>query len=261
MTAVFDEAGVDQLYALFSGGHDSLCATSLASQHRLFAGVVHINTGIGIEETRMFVRDTCVRQGWPLTEVRAPEGLYEELVLKRGGFPWGIASHNSMLWHLKQKPMRQWLKTLTGKTGLVTGIRRQESIRRMGAGISEPIRVDVRDKRHIWISPLLDWSRLDCNQHINSAGLHRNPVVDLLHRSGECLCGALASQEEIRELRDWFPDAAKRINQLEAKCEQRGIVASVWAGREARNLHPDQMRIFPKTELMPLCISCEENFE
>ena len=259
--SLFDQAGVDQLYALFSGGHDSLCSTSLASEHSLFAGVVHINTGIGIEETRVFVRETCKREGWPLTEVGAPAGLYEKLVLERGGFPWGTASHNSMLWHLKQKPMRGWLKTLKGKTGLVTGIRRQESVRRMGAGISEPIRVDVRDKRHVWISPLLEWSKVDCNARIANKELARNPVVDLLHRSGECLCGALASQEEIHELRDWFPAVAQRINQLEVECEQRGIVASVWAGREARSLHPGQMRIFPKTELMPLCVSCEEQAE
>lgn len=45
------------VYGLFSGGHDSLCSTHIASTMPNFKGVVHANTGIGIEETREFVRD------------------------------------------------------------------------------------------------------------------------------------------------------------------------------------------------------------
>ena len=244
------------VYAMFSGGHDSLCATHLAAQHPLFRGVVHINTGIGIGETREFVRDTCQQHGWPLHEVTAPEGKYEEMVLGRGGFPYGTASHNSMLFYLKQQPLSRWLRTVPGTVGLVTGIRKQESVRRMGAGISVPIRADGRKR---WISPILEWTKIDCNQHIDQHGLARNPVVDLLHRSGECLCGALARPEEIHEIARWYPDTAARIQKLERECEARGIVACVWAGRDARKLHPDQLGLFPKSGLAPLCTSCEAN--
>ena len=38
--------GLVAVYALFSGGHDSLCSTFIASRHPLFQGVVHLNTGI-----------------------------------------------------------------------------------------------------------------------------------------------------------------------------------------------------------------------
>ena len=62
----------DRVIALFSGGHDSLCATHLASRFRRFDGVAHINTGIGVEETREFVRTTCARYGWPLRELTPP---------------------------------------------------------------------------------------------------------------------------------------------------------------------------------------------
>jgi 3'-phosphoadenosine 5'-phosphosulfate sulfotransferase (PAPS reductase)/FAD synthetase len=61
-----------RVYGLFSGGHDSLCATHLVSQTAHFDGAVHINTGIGIEETRQFVRDTCEQMGWPLDERHPP---------------------------------------------------------------------------------------------------------------------------------------------------------------------------------------------
>ena len=47
------------VFAMFSGGHDSVCAAHVASQRPEFSGCVHINTGIGIEKTREFVRLTC----------------------------------------------------------------------------------------------------------------------------------------------------------------------------------------------------------
>jgi len=258
---LFDEAIEQQqlthLYSLFSGGHDSLAATALAAKHPLFSGVVHINTGIGIEQTRTFVRDVCAERGWPLHEVRAPEGLYEELVLTRGGFPYGNASHNTMLFYLKQQPLLRWHRKIEGRHGFVTGIRRQESNRRMGAGISVPIRPDPKNTRMIWLSPILDWSSVDCGRLIEEEGLPRNSVVDLLHRSAECLCGALANSGEIHEIARWFPDTALRINALEQECERRGIPASVWAGRDARWISENQMTMFSKADLAPLCVSCE----
>ncbi len=35
------------------------------------------------------------------------------------------------------------------------------------------------------------------------AGLKRSPVVDLLHRSGECNCGAYAEPGELAEMKVW----------------------------------------------------------
>lgn len=251
---MFDTGDAASIYALFSGGHDSLTSTALAAKHPLFRGVVHINTGIGIEETRQFVRDVCAQREWLLTEVRAPEGRYEEMVLTRGGFPHGNASHNSMLFYLKQQPLNRWFKTTSGKVGLVTGIRKQESVRRMGSGISVPVRPDGRK---VWLSPILDWSKIDCGRFIEAEGLPRNPVVDLLHRSGECLCGALARPEEIHDLARWYPQVARRLNDLEHECERRGIAACVWAGRHGLQVDPAQEALFSKAALAPLCTSCQ----
>ncbi len=60
------------IFALFSGGHDSLCSTHIASILDGFTAAVHINTGIGVEQTRQFVRRTCREQGWPLLEYHPP---------------------------------------------------------------------------------------------------------------------------------------------------------------------------------------------
>ena len=59
------------VFALFSGGHDSLTSSYVASLASKFDGCVHINTGTGIKATRQFVIDTCDEHGWPLLEYAA----------------------------------------------------------------------------------------------------------------------------------------------------------------------------------------------
>lgn len=240
-------------FGLFSGGHDSLTSTALAAEMPGFVAAAHINTGIGIEETREFVRETCRRQGWPLIELHA-ERTYEDLVLTRGGFPSGPKSHSSMYWYLKQKQVnklvREHKQGATGRVVLVTGIRKAESTRRMGAGISVPER---RDGAKIWLNPILDWTARQCSEFMAARGLVRNPVVDLLHRSGECLCGALAHRDEIREIELWFPQAAERIHALEAKARELGLRGQRWAAASSRK-NRDQ------TVALAMCNSCQLDY-
>lgn len=248
ITEAVEKQGVLHLYALFSGGHDSLAAALVSAEHPLFRGVVHLNTGIGIEQTREYVRDICASRNWPLHEVMAGEGRFEELLFTRGGFPGGPKAHNSMLWYLKQQPLRRWHKTACeGRTGFTTGVRRDESHRRMGAKMSVPVR---RWDRQVWINPILDWSALDVGRFIEASGLPRNEVVDLLHRSGECLCGALAKPGEIHEIERWYPEVADRIHALEEECERRGL-AAVWGKRGIRKPR------LPRAEQADLCHSCD----
>lgn len=247
--AVAEHPPVVAVYGLFSGGHDSLTSTAIAASHPKFTAAVHINTGIGIEETREFVRETCQEQGWPLIELHA-EAKYEDLVLNRGGFPRGPKSHNSMYWYLKQKSLDRLIReTKThhkDRIVLVTGIRVQESVRRMNAAISVPIR---RDGASVWVNPILQWSAADCLDLMEQRGLRRNPVVDLLHRSGECLCGALAGEGEIHEIDLWYPDAAKRIHDLEQKARDAGLKNTRWASAKAWG------DAEPLT--LPMCATCQ----
>jgi hypothetical protein len=75
---------------MFSGSHDSLVAAHLAAQHPHFTACVHIDTGIGIEETQEFVRETCHREGWPLVELVTLPSVYLELVLTYGFAGYGM---------------------------------------------------------------------------------------------------------------------------------------------------------------------------
>jgi 3'-phosphoadenosine 5'-phosphosulfate sulfotransferase (PAPS reductase)/FAD synthetase len=238
------------VFAMFSGGHDSLAATALTMRHPRASAVVHVNTGIGIEQTREFVRETCRAQGWPLREYLTPARVYEEAVL-RNGFP-GPAQHQVMYRNLKERRIRDLVRDhkqhRNDRIMLVTGARSDESVRRMG--VVEPVR---RDGAVVWVAPIFDWSKSDCNDLIEREGLARNLVVDLLHMSGECLCGAFAKPDEIAQLETWFPTEAARLHKIERRAEAAGRIACVW-GRRPDDVNPEQQRLMP---ILPLCTSCE----
>src|SRR5690242_16990770 len=72
------------IFALFSGGNGSLAATHWAMNNVPGCQVAHIDTGIGMPQVQAFVRETCDREGWPLTVIRAKEDCgqdYDEIVL------------------------------------------------------------------------------------------------------------------------------------------------------------------------------------
>lgn len=240
-----------KLFALFSGGHDSLCSTHIASSHPLFSGVIHCNTGIGIEQTRDYVRQTCEDRHWPLYELHA-QVSYEDLVLKRGGFPSGPQSHASFYWFLKQKQLRAFVQSRKRRSGdriaLVTGIRKGESVRRMAAAMAVSAK---RDGAYLWLNPILEWTQRDKSAYMEKWELPRNLVVDLLHRSGECLCGALARREELVEIAEWFDQEAQRIYALEERVKAAGLDDHFWAMRSP--VSADQMEL----SVGPMCVGCE----
>lgn len=230
---------------MFSGGHDSLCATHIASQHAAFRGAAHMNTTIGIEATREFVRRVSMERQWRLREYRPPVS-YRDIVLKHG-FP-GPGSHLFMYTRLKERCVRQLMRDLQHRPGdrvaLVTGVRLAESTRRMGH--VKPVQ---KEGGKLWVAPILHWTDDDKNEYMAFHGLPRNPVVDQLCMSGECLCGAFASPGEIAEIEAAFPVVAAEIRALEAEARAAGVHA-VWGTRP-----PSETRE-PK-RAGPMCHSCE----
>ncbi|NIR76744.1 MAG: phosphoadenosine phosphosulfate reductase family protein [Gammaproteobacteria bacterium] len=246
--------GPRHIVALFSGGHDSVCATHFASTLDGFTGVFHANTGIGIEQTREYVRQTCNEHGWRLWEYHATDPSYDDLVLDKG-FPRGPKSHNSMYWYLKQKSLDRFVQEMkdewSDRIMLVTGIRTSESVRRMGQAMSQPW---TRTGAQVWVNPILLWSKLDTGRYMAAHGIRRNPVVDTLHRSGECLCGAFANANEIHEIEEWYPDTAERIYRLERRCEERGLVDCRWAQSQAPGKRWDEVH---ESEVdLQMCLAC-----
>jgi 3'-phosphoadenosine 5'-phosphosulfate sulfotransferase (PAPS reductase)/FAD synthetase len=252
--AILDEAvqlhRPTHLFGLFSGGHDSLCATHVASQHPLFNGAVHINTGIGVDATNQFVVDTCRREGWALKQYLPPVA-FDDIVLKHG-FP-GPGGHFFMYIRLKERCLRQLVRDhkrdRNDRIMLVSGVRIEESARRMGH--DETV---YREGAKVWVAPILNWSSDDKNDYIEAQGLPRNPVVGALCMSGECLCGAFARPDEMVEIETFYPETARRIRDLEARAREVGVHAR-WGTRPPRE---------PKEERqlsLPLCHSCQARRE
>lgn len=221
--AILDEAieehGLEIMFGMFSGGHDSLIATHLASQYRQFRAACHIPTSIGVRQTREFVHQTCDEHGWPLEEHSGPRS-YRSLVLEYG-FP-GPGGHMYMYSWLKQRAVRKLVRAHKvghrGRIGLVTGVRKAESVRRMGH--VEPV---YRDGAQVWIAPLIDFTDDDKNLYIDLHQLRRNPVVANLCMSGECLCGAFAHEGELAELAVFYPEVAAEIRSLMDEAKAAGV--------------------------------------
>jgi 3'-phosphoadenosine 5'-phosphosulfate sulfotransferase (PAPS reductase)/FAD synthetase len=228
--AILDEAvrkfDPSHMFALFSGGHDSLCSSHVTSLHPNFSGAAHINTTIGIEETRRFVRKTSEELGWNLKEYYPPVS-YRDIILKQG-FP-GPGGHRYMYTRLKERCIRQLIREHKVKFHdrilLVTGVRAQESKRRMGHVV--PIN---QEGVRVWVSPIINWSSEDKWNYIERYGLKQNPVVNKLCMSGECLCGAFAHPGELAEIRESFPDTAAYIEKLQEEAAAAGVHAK-WGTR------------------------------
>ena len=112
-----------KVYALVSGGNDSTVVGHLAvNQGPGVDAFVHINTGIGVEQTREHVRAFAQWLETPLIEIHAPK-TYEELVMEYG-FP-GPAAHRYMYidqgWLVVHAPSREDSETpafLCGSAGV-----------------------------------------------------------------------------------------------------------------------------------------------
>jgi len=246
-------------FLMFSGGHDSLTATHFAARwcvdREVPFQVAHINTGIGIEQTRQFVRGTCHDFGWDLVELHPDrvEQTYEYICLKYG-FP-GPTGHPYMYRRLKERKVERLVRDAkvghkrSDRVLLVTGMRRDESVRRM-------VHADFQRRRgaSVWAAPLEHWKKRDCHDYMDHYELDRNPVVDLLHMSGECLCGAYARLDEMADLEAWFPEEAAYLRDLERRVEEAGQVSCMWGypARYTSLQHPAQQHLFS-----PLCVGCE----
>lgn len=248
------EAGksVAGIVGLFSGGNDSTVLCHLMLDR--ITHLAHANTTIGIEQTRQYVRDTARLWGKPLLEFKPPRqsDWYESLVLEQG-FP-GPGHHFKMYQRLKERGLREVRRTLvrhprTERVFFLAGRRRTESQRR--ANVVEFERVGSV----VWVSPLVNWTKLDLNTY---RAMHPevpvNMVSDLLHMSGECLCGSFAHPGELDEINMWFPDTVREIRRLESRIAERDNIPAqrkTWGWGSTS-------RARAKEKSGPLCSSCED---
>lgn len=243
-------------YTLFSGGHHSLVSTHIAMEQGGGDTVAHIDTGIGIPETRQYVEDVCDRFGWPL-EVVSSDFEYEEIV-KEFGFP-GPGVHIIMYSKLKERALRKIARRHDDKPTFITGVRRSESQRRFAN-----VTPEQEAQQWVWQANIFDWSQQDVLDYIDTHELPTNRVKELYHHSGECLCGAFGNRtEELALLEAHFPDIADRIKSLEDEVQSdRGAddPRSYWAHGGMSDTDLRALLADHDDRQMMLCMSCEGGF-
>ena len=222
------------IFALFSGGDGSLAATHWAMNNVPHCQVAHVDTGIGIPATQAFVRETCKRERWPLTVVRAKEDCgqdYDKIVL-RHGFP-GPASHGLMYRRLKERGIEFLVRGVKhkrmDKVMLLTGICHDDSKRRSGYG-NEIIKAKGAQ---LWVNHMYWAGQTWMHHYVREAGIARNPVAEVLGMSGECLCGAFAGKGELAVVRLVCPRTADRIEGLQERARRAGVHCK-WEDRPPR---------------------------
>lgn len=147
------------------------------------------------------------------------------------GFP-GKGQHGKAYSRLKERRIEELLRqTKQGHPRrsavlFLSGIRRAESRRRSKR---EPFTERGSAK---FCNPLIDWTAVEVAEYRRRFKLPVSDVAALLHRSGECNCGAFARAEEERKtMRAFWPRWwAETIEALETEAEARGIRWCRWGG-------------------------------
>ncbi len=170
------------------------------------------------------------------------------------GFP-GKGQHGKAYSRLKERRIEEVLRQ--AKQGhsrnsavlFLSGIRRSESRRRARR---EPLNERGSAK---FCNPLIDWTAADMAAYRTRFDLPQSDVAALLHRSGECNCGAFAQAEEERALMRAFWPAwwAATIEALEAEAQARGIRWCRWGGYDVAG---NQAAGRSAEKVGVLCASC-----
>lgn len=244
-------------FCLFSGGSDSTVVAHRCRDH--YQELAWIDTGTALPGVEDFVVDFAMFLDKPLRIVRHDFDAYRLVVL--GGEDWkgdvweglgfpGPANHGTCYNRLKERAIEALLRQAkvghprSARVMFLTGVRRAESARRAKR---RPVN---RKAGQVFVNPLIDWTNADMRAYRARYDLPESDVAALLHRSGECNCGAFAAPGDRDLLRSLFPDWwAERMAPLEAEAEARGKEFCRWG--ETRHREP------AVADAADLCSDCQ----
>lgn len=233
---------------LFSGGNDSTVVAHRCRDH--YDTLAFIDTGTAVPGVREFVEQFAASLGKPLRFYESG-GEYRRMVLEHG-FP-GPAQHGRAYIRLKERQLEALKRDLkkghprSARVLYLTGVRRDESKRRSRR--SEITRTGAT----VFCNPLIDWTNSQMHRYRAEHELPQSDVAALIHRSGECNCGAFAAPGEREMMQSLWPDwFEKTIASLEREAKAQGIAACEWGKAPPAQL-PD--------EVGPLCSDCQLRLE
>lgn len=246
-------------FCLFSGGSDSLVLAHRCRDY--YDELVHIDTGTAVPGVQEHVKRCAEELEKPLQILRHNDDAFRLLVIggtdsdgkkwEPLGFP-GPAQHGRTYTRLKERLLERLLRDTkdghprSARVLALSGVRRAESARRSNR------RPMTRRGSLVFVNPLIEWTDREMSDYRERHDLRLSEVAALLHRSGECQCGAFADKNEREMLRSLWPDwFDERIGTLEREAEKRGLEFSKWGAG----------RMESPAESGPLCSSCDARVE
>lgn len=211
---------------LVSGGDDSVTGYYVARALGIQIDyIVHIDTCTGIKETRQFVEQWSATTNSPLI-IREATMEFERYLHRKGFFGRGEDAHKMAYHVLKAGPLRKAISSLRKRKRnfpvmMLTGIRLSESDRRKYNFATQTIRPDPGAESNIFVNFIEHWSDEDLRSFMRENNLPRNPVSKALHRSAECMCGTMQSQEDRKLASILYPPWGRWLDQLEAEIIQK----------------------------------------
>lgn len=231
---------------LFSGGNDSTVLAHAMRDH--YDELVFIDTGTAVPGVREFVERFAAFVDKPLRVYESGDE-YRRMVLGFG-FP-GPAQHGRAYNRLKERQLEALRRDLkaghprSARVLYLTGVRRDESKRRAQRA---PV---TRKGGMVFANPLIDWTNTQMRAYRRDNALPESDVAALIHRSGECNCGAFAAPGEREMMQSLWPEwFEETIASLEREAEALGVPACRW-GERPRDLELGSI------EAGALCTDCQ----
>lgn len=262
---IYDQAMVEfKPYAVclaLSGGDDSLAAYEVTKALDISIDfIIHINTRTGIAETTEYVRNCAGCSGCKYLEGDAKD-KYEKYVLRKGFFGRGKKSHTYAYHLLKQDQIRSVIskhirqRKHNRSVLLLNGARKQESTNRKH-NLTNIFNADKSSKNNIWVNLIHEWSKAECMQFLVDQKAKRNPVSEILHRSGECMCGTMQSQEARKEATFWFPEWGQWLDGLEKRVLEKGFYWR-WGENIPKSFAEKKKGQLDMFDYLPMCQDCQ----
>lgn len=248
-------------YCLFSGGHDS---SVLAHRCRdMYDELAYIDTGTAVPGVREFVEDFArwidkplrVLEAGPAWRLMVVGGEHNGKTYSPQGFP-GPNGHSIAYSRLKERQVEQLMRDTKARLNpprrhrvmLLTGTRKDESARRMR---TQSAWFRARSSQ-LWTNPIMYFRTPEMRAYRAEHGLPESDVAALLHRSGECNCGAFAQPGEREELRSLWPEwFDETIAALERESEAAGIPRCRWGDTGGDYSH------LSAGDAGPMCTDCQ----
>ena len=209
-----------KVYALVSGGKDSLTTAQVLHEAGKLAGCVALETGLSTPDWKPFVEKVCAERGWPLEFYATDPDAFDNFVL-RYGFP-GPSKHSWVMRVLKGRAIRRFRQARPGAI-LASGVRADESVKRAAStrAVGQWEGVPI-------LAPIFDWTTDETWAFFRDRGFERAPGYSTLQISGDCLCGAYAREGEPEAVKFWYPTVWARFQALGEQIKDKHPTRCNW---------------------------------